>query len=310
MRQLHATHYGPPHVLHLTETESPEPQEGVVRVRMAAAAVNPADIRIRQGALAVRLPTLAFPFRLGFDVAGTLLDEAPGLPAGSRVIGLLPWFARPGFGSNSEIVAVDPEWLAPVAEGIPWAVAGTLPLSALTAAQALDLTHVGAGQTLLVTGASGAVGAFAAQFAVAQGVEVIAVASTGDEEFVASLGTTLVKRGDTEAVVSAVKRIAPTGVDAVFDAAGLDQRLLASVSDGGAFIAASAPAAPPTERGIRVGGVQSHPDGARLAEIARAVGTGRLVSRVEEVFPLEEAVQAHERVERGGLRGKVVLNFG
>jgi NADPH2:quinone reductase len=310
MRQLHATHYGPPRVLHVTETDPPEQKEGSVRVRMAAAAINPADIRIRQGALADRLPTLAFPFRLGFDIAGTLLDEAPGLPAASRVVGLLPWFARPGFGSNSEVIVVEPEWLAPLPDGIAWPLAGTLPLSALTAAQALDLTHIEADQTLLVSGASGAVGAFATQLALAKGANVIAVASTGDEEFVASLGATVVPRGDAEVVAAAVQRIAREGVDAVFDAAGIGSRLLCSVVDGGSFVAASAPAAPASERNVRVAGVQSHPDAERLAEIARLVGTGRLVSRVEQVFPLEDAVAAHERVERGGLRGKVVLTFG
>jgi NADPH:quinone reductase len=309
MKTLNVTAYGGPEVLEVGNRDEPTTTEGRVRVRMQAAAVNPADWRIRQGIMAARTPDLEFPFVLGFDVAGVLMDGAAGMPEGQRVVGLIPWFADPGHGSNAQVVSVDPSWLAPLPDEVPWAVAGSLPLNATTASQAIALGGLESGQTLFVTGASGAVGAFAVQLATLLGARVLATASAGDEEFVSGLGAEVIARTDVATMLKQVKGLAAEGVDAVFDAAAVGGPILPAVKAGGAFVAPSAPAAPPSERGVSVGVVQSRPDATLLAQLAGHVASGTLVSRVVDFVPLEQARSAHERTQAGGLRGKIVLDL-
>lgn len=293
MRVIQVSQYGGPEVLEVAHVPDPSPVPGKVRVQMRATGVNPADLLIREGVFAARTPDLPFPFVLGFEIAGTVLDDAEGFTKGQRVIGLLPWLRKgDGEGSNAEIVLADREWLAPLPEGIDWVTAATIPLNALTARQAVDLLDAQPGDTVLITGASGAVGGFAVQIAAADGLNVIATASEGDEDYVASLGAKQVlKRGET----------AP--VDHAFDPALIGQPLLAAIKDGGTYVAATDPAMPPSERGINVTVVHSAPDPEALKKLVH------LRTRVAEVFPIEHVKEAHERVRAGGFRGKVVLGF-
>ncbi|MEO7982314.1 MAG: alcohol dehydrogenase catalytic domain-containing protein [Sporichthyaceae bacterium] len=96
MRVLEVTAYGRPGVLRLAQRPDAEPIPGTVRVRMRATAVNPVDLLVRSGAMAARTPQLQFPFELGFDMAGTVLEDAETFTAGQRVVGLLPWFLLGG----------------------------------------------------------------------------------------------------------------------------------------------------------------------------------------------------------------------
>ena len=311
MRSLNVTAYGGPEVLEIAEVPEPTATDGQVRVRMQAAAVNPVDQLTRQGFMAGLTPGIEFPFTLGFDVAGILLDDAGSLAAGQRVVGLLPWLARPGLGSNAEVVSVDPAWLAPLPDEIDWAVAGTLPVNALAAHQALELAGPASwsDQTVLVTGAGGAVGAFAVQLAVARGARVLATASAYDEEFVAGLGAEVITRGPAEEMVDRVTSLVPGGVDVLFDTAGIGAAILPATRDAGVFVAPSPPLAPASERGVRVEAVDSKPDADVLGSIAKEVASGALVSRVADFVPLAQARSAHHRAAAGGLRGKIVLDF-
>lgn len=289
MKVIETGSFGDPDVLALADRGAPVagPDEVVVRVR--AATVNPVDLATRAGVFGgFRAP----PFVLGWDVSGTA--------AGERVVGMIPWFAARA-GAYAEEVALTREWLVPLPDALDDAVAATVPLNGLTARQALDLAAVPAGGTLLVTGASGAVGGYAVQLAAAAGVEVLAVASAGDEEWVAGLGAARV-----------LGRDALTGelpaVDAVLDAAAsAEPRLTATVRDGGAFVAVTEPATPAPERGVRVARVSVTPDAAALAALVDAVAAGRLRTRVAATLPLADAAVAHRRLQAGGVRGKLVL---
>ncbi|WP_182920281.1 NADP-dependent oxidoreductase [Nocardioides cavernaquae] len=309
MYQINFTAYGGPDVLRLDEVDDLGPVDGLVRIRVRAAAVNPADLRIRQGLMASRTPDLRFPFQLGFDLAGTLIDDAPGFVQGQPVVATLPWFARGGEGSNAQIVAVDPSWLAPLPESADWALAGSFPLNALTADQALGLAAVEQGQTLLVTGVSGAVGGFAAQIAALRGLRVIGVVNPGDEQYLDHFGVEAIVRDDSAEVLRQVTATAPLGVDAVLDFAGIGAAMLAGIHDDGVFIAPAAPMAPPTERGIRVDAVLHRPDGARLTNLAAAVMAGEVSCRVSEFISMDKAATSHERAGARGTTGKVVLDF-
>ena len=173
MHVAEVTAFGGPEVLRIAERPDPAPAPGEVVVRIRAANVNPTDLGVRSGQARRRLPELQPPFVPGWDLAGEVTavgSEADRLRPGDRVLGMIP-FGRIGgrVGAYAQAAAVDPGWLAPLATDIDDATAATLPLNALTAQQALDLIGAPAGATLLLTGASGAVGGFAAQLAARAG---------------------------------------------------------------------------------------------------------------------------------------------
>ncbi|MFG2039898.1 NADP-dependent oxidoreductase [Dactylosporangium sp. NPDC048998] len=270
----------------------PAPVAGRVPVRVSAAVVNPVDVWTRAGALAALLPDLRPPFVLGWDFAGVTDD-------GTAVAGLVPWFADAGAtGTYAERLLADPAWLAPIPAGVDPAEAATLALNGLTARQALPLAGLPAGARLLVTGASGGVGGFAVQLAVAAGLDVTAIASPGDEAFVAGLGA--------KEVVTRGAALPVGAFDAALDAAS-HGGVLHAVRDGGAYVAVTGPSAPAPERGIRVAEVHVVPSAEGLAALLADLAAGRLTTRIAGRLPLAEAAEAHRRVERGGLRGKLVL---
>ncbi|TCO48081.1 NADP-dependent oxidoreductase [Actinocrispum wychmicini] len=292
MRVIEVTQYGGPEVLRLTERPEPEAVAGRVRVRMHAGTVNPTDLDLRQGVLAALTPDLLIPFTVGWEIAGTVLDDAEGFTAGQRVIGLYPWLAEgTGEGTNAEVVLAAPGWLTPLPDGIDWATAATIPMNSLTARQGLDLLTAQPGGTVLITGASGGVGGFAVQIAARDGLNVIAVASAGDEDYVAGLGAKqVITRGEP----------LPTDVDAMFDPAVT--RDLSPIRTGGRYVGVRAPALT-SERDIDTTVVFSAPDSAQLAELTS------LRTRVADVLPIERVAEAHTRTAAGGLRGKIVLAF-
>jgi len=301
MRVAEVTAFGGPDVLHPAERPDPVPAPGEVVVRIGAANVNPTDLATRAGVHSP--PGLTLPYVPGWDLAGTVDSVAggvDGLAPGDRVLGMIP-FGRIGgrVGAYAQAAAVDPGWLAHLADGVDDVTAATLPLNALTARQGLDLIAATAGSTLLVTGASGAVGGYAVQLAVRDGLRVVALASDDDEDWVGSLGADeVLPRGTDLARISTV--------DAVFDAIPLGPESTAPLRDGGTAVFTRPPRAEP-DRGRRFETVRVRPDAGALRSLAEAVAAGRLRTRVAEIVPLAEAARAHALSEAGGLRGKVVL---
>jgi NADPH:quinone reductase len=293
--------------LRAVERPEPQPGPGQVRIRVRAATVNPAVWLVAGGVLAGMAAHLPFPLVLGWDAVGEIDAVGPdvGFRVGQQVAALSPWFDR-GAGTFTEAVVLDAESVAPLPEGVDPVEAATVPLNGLTARQALDLAAPEPGQRLLVTGASGAVGGFAVQLAAARGVEVVAVASYGDEERVRGLGATeVLARSDD--LVAAVRAVAPDGVDAVLDAVPVGPQLIAAVRDGGSFVTVLDPGIPEAERGVRVAKVSVVPDARQLAELLADLAAGRLTTSVAQRMPLTDAGKALELAAGGGLRGKVVL---
>jgi len=178
--------------------------------------------------------------------------------------------------------------------------AATIPLNALTASQGLAILDLPAGATLLVTGASGAVGSFAVQLAKDAGLRVIAQASEGDEAWVEGIGADEVLPRDVD-----YAGVGP--VDGLFDAVPVGEAAYAAVRDGGAAVSTRKVPEPDPARGIRQQVFLIEPDVARLAQLVDAVAAGWLRTRVDRVLPLADAEEAHRLNEAGGLRGKVVL---
>jgi NADPH:quinone reductase len=296
MRVVEVTAFGGPEVLRLAERSDPEPAAGVVVVAIHATSVNPTDLSTRDGSRRKRMPDLEPPFVPGWDLAGEVLAT------GDRVVGMIP-FAQIGgrVGAYAEQAAVDPAWLAPLPEGVPFEEAATLPLNALTSRQSLDLLGLAAGDALLVTGASGGVGGFAVQMAVADGLEVIAMAGRDDEDWVESLGASEVLPRDAD--LSGTRP-----VDGVLDAVPLGpERSTPTLRDGGTAVFTRTPDPPGPNRELRFETILVKPDAVALTRFAEQLAAGRLRTRVAQVLPLDEAAEAHRLAEAGGLHGKVVL---
>ncbi|MGW7409293.1 NADP-dependent oxidoreductase [Streptomyces sp. NPDC054833] len=307
MRAAVVTAFGGPEAVEVVDSEVPEPGAGQVRIKVAAAALNPVDAGVRAGAFGGAGQGIG----LGWDVAGTvdavggaggtsLLERSRELGGpwnvGDEVVALHYGMVKP-LGTHAEYVVVDTDAVAKAPATVDAVHAATLPLNALTAAQALDLLELEPGQSLLVTGAAGAVGGFAVQLAAHRGISVTAVAREADEELVRSLGAARFSTGE----------VAPGSVDAVLDAALLGERAREWVRDGGAFVGVIPGAQPASVRGVRTTAVEVSPNGTRLSELADLVDEGALTLRVAETYPLEEASKAHARLGEGGVRGRLVL---
>jgi NADPH2:quinone reductase len=296
MRVAEVSAFGGPEVFRVVDRPEPEPGPGEVVVRIHATAINPTDLGTRAGQAKRRLPDLEPPFVPGWDLAGELADT------GERVVGMIPFVAIGGrVGAYAEAAAVDPDWLAPLDPSVSFEVGATLPLNALTANEALERLGLATGSRLLVTGASGAVGGFATQLGAAAGLDVVAVASDGDEDWVAGNGAAEVLPRDAD--LSAIEQ-----VDGVFDAVPLGPaRSTGALRDGGAAVFTRPPDPPDVGRDLRLEGFLVSPNRSALVDLSRKLAAGELRTRVAKVLPLDRVTEGHRLAEAGGLRGKVVL---
>jgi NADPH2:quinone reductase len=310
MRAVLARGFGGVEVLQVAEMAVPAAGPGQVRIRVEAAAVNPVDLATRSGALtqAGLLPERDL-VGLGWDVAGVIAEVGQGVSGfagGDRVIGLSDRLDVT-LGTHADQVVLDATAVARAPAGIPAVAVATLPLNGLTAVQALDQLELVEGQSLLVTGAAGAVGGFAVQLAAERGLRVVAVAGQDDEDLVRAMGAEWFVPRSAVRLGTAVREMHPAGLDGAVDAAALGAVALDAVRSGGAFAALVPGAAPLPLRGTHVFHTWIRADGARLADLVALAEAGKLALRVAETFPLEQVGAAHERVAKGGLRGRVVL---
>jgi NADPH2:quinone reductase len=303
-----ATALGGPEVLQVTELPEPKAGPGQVVVRIRAVCVHPADIASTTGEIPRGpVPT---PFSPGWDIAGEVASvgaDTTEFGVGDRVAGMIPWYLTRGNpGGYAEFVAADADWLVRLPDELDFVSAATVPLNAQTAHQGLALVSLAmlpGGSSILVTGASGGVGGFAAQLAVQGGYRVIAQASDGDEQWVRDLGV--------HEVISRSAELSTAGpVGAVFDAVPVGEAAAAIVEDRG-IVVATRPTPPLVpDRGVRQELQLIRHDRELLAGLVEQVAAGRLRTRVAVTMPLTEAADAHRRVLAGGLHGKVVLTVG
>lgn len=314
MRAVGATRFGGPEVLTMVELPEPHAGSGEVRIRVHAAAVNPADCSIHTGTsraarmLSGRLP----PYLPGMDAAGEIDevgDRVTGVDVGDLVMAVvLP--SRPAGGAYAQYLVVSTRSVTRIPEGTDLFRAATIPMNGLTAMRALDLLDLRAGQTLVVTGAAGALGGYTLQLAVNRGLRVIAVASESDREMLRKLGPhEFVLRGD--GLVDRIRAIAPDGVDGAVDGAVLHERLIPAIRDGGGLAIVREWEGGPV-RGISVYPVKVSDYSERtdlLDQLRFFVEDGVLTPCVAHVMPATQAGEAHRMLESGGIRGRMVLQF-
>jgi NADPH:quinone reductase-like Zn-dependent oxidoreductase len=291
---------GGPDSIEIIDIPVVEPGPGEVRVGIAAAPVNPVDLGVVAGRFhAMGLVHQPSHTGLGWDSAGTVVAAGPDvdLTAGTRVAGMVDGFDR-DFGTYAEQLVVRVANLAVVPDELDLAAASTVPLNGLAAAQIVDLLgDAPPANRLLVTGAAGAVGGYVAALAPDRGWRVTGLARADDEQFVRSLGADFTTHAEP-------------GWDAVADGAVLQERGLALVRDGGAFVGVLPAAKPAPERGVTVDVVVAVPDGGRLGPLLARTASAELPARVHAVVPLDQVAEAHRAVAQGGLRGRYVLSPG
>lgn len=325
MRAITQDAYGPLEVLKPADLPRPAVAPGEVLVEVAAAGLDRGTWHVMHGkpylarlALGLRRPRARVP---GLDLVGTIVevgdsahDGVTGWSVGDEVYGV-------GKGSFAEYAAADPAKLSRRPAGLTDEQAGVVPISGLTAWQAV--TRVGkveAGHRVLVTGASGGVGTYAVQLAAVLGADVTAVCSAGKADLVGSLGATHVLDYATDDLADGARQY-----DVIIDIAGNTplKRLRRALAPTGRVVIVGGETGGAIAGGLGrpIWGALTSPlrrqkvvmflskeTGADLDQMTDLIESGRLTPVVDTVFPLEKAADAMAHLESGRTRGKIAIS--
>jgi NADPH2:quinone reductase len=297
---------GGPEVLSLHNLPVPTPGAGEVLI-----AVHAAGIGVWEAGFREHPPSGArFPLVLGGDGAGKIVALGPdvqGFKVGDEVYGT-------AYGFYAEYVKARSDRIARVPKGMDLTEASILAISGLSALQGLDdVLQLKAGETLIIHGAAGAVGAIAVQLAKARGARVLATASNDEGlSLVRKLGADAVVNGRTGDIAAAAQQFAPRGVDAVLGLVGGDalEHCIDTLRHDGygrvAYLYGMEPI--PRPRGaIRMTLYNFIAGTAELERLNEAAEAAKLRVPVGAKYPLAAAAEAHRRLEAGHLLGKIAL---
>ncbi|MDX5150931.1 MAG: NADP-dependent oxidoreductase [Acidiferrobacterales bacterium] len=334
MRQLQFSGYGPlKEVLQFSEVETPEVGDHDVRIRIAAASINPIDYKMVSGALR-QIQKLKLPSPLGFDCCGEV--DAVGsavtrFRVGDRVYTRLP---RGRVGSFAELTIVDEKFVAPAPSGLTAVECASLPLVSLTTMQGLvDRAEAQPSQTILIHAGSGGVGSIAVQYAKnVLGLHVTTTASSRNVDWVRELGADEVIPYDSKNYLGD-----PIRYDIVYDTLGgkTTYDSFNVVKRGGKVVSIMGPPGMEFARQMGVGPILTfaiwmmgrkirklakekparyfyyftESSGAQLEHMAKVVEDGKVRPVIDSVFPFEKAIDALEHAHEGHTRGKVVIQM-
>jgi NADPH:quinone reductase-like Zn-dependent oxidoreductase len=299
--------FGSADVLEVREVENPPVGPDTVLVRAKATSVNPVDWKIREGYLQGAYPH-HLPIIPGWDLAGVVEAVGPAVTTGVEVGDEVYGYVRRDdvkFGTAAELVPVPQRLLTRKPSNLSFEEAAAVPLAAKTAYQALvEAGQVKAGERVLVHAASGGVGHFAVQIAVALGAEVLATASPRNHAHVRELGASEVLDYNAGPISEQLDE----PVDLVLDLVGgaaledapkqvKDAERIVSIIDADTV--------------LKLGGkyVFVRPDLGALDALGELIESGKLRVNVAETFPLEQIAEAHRRSESGHTRGKIVVTI-
>ncbi|MDX2358786.1 NADP-dependent oxidoreductase [Dietzia sp. PP-33] len=312
VRAVGVTTYGGPDALQVVQVPMQELSPTEVRVRVTAATVNPTDTYTRNGSRSNTGTPRGAADVPGMDIAGTLVeigeDAQTSLSVGDRVMGIV--VPRHEHGAYREDIVLPAQSIAAVPRDADDVAASTLPMNGLTARRALDLLDLEPGQTLAVTGAAGSTGGYVVQLAKHAGLVVVADASESDDALVRSLGADqIVRRGD--GVADRILELYPDGVDGLFDGAVQDAAVLPAVKTGGG-VATVRWYQGDGSRDLTVHAVSvadMAEEQGKLDELRQLAEDGVVTLRVADSYSPDDAWRAHERLEAGGTRGRLVIDF-
>lgn len=290
----------------VTNAALPPVADNEVLVQVRAASVNPFDIKVREGQ--ARLNSgVGLPATLGGDVAGVVAAAAAGFAKGQPVYGQAG--ALGGHGSFAEYTPVKASQLAAKPDNVDFAQAAALPLTAVSAYQALvDHMKLQKGQKILIHGGAGGIGSLAIQLAKHIGAYVATTAAAKDTEFVKSLGADEVIDYRSQDFSTIIK-----DYDAVYDTIGgeTNKKSYGVLREGGRLVSM---AAQPDEQLVKKHDITyiaqfTRVTPERLSAVAKLVDDGQLKVMIDKVFPLDQAAEALEYLKTRHTRGKVVLEI-
>jgi NADPH:quinone reductase-like Zn-dependent oxidoreductase len=305
MKAARIHRFGPPDVIEVEDIPRPSPATGEVLVRVAAAGVAPWDALIRDGKSKV---SPAPPLTLGSDLCGVVEAVGAGVTSfkkGDEVYGV----TNPQFvGANAEFAVASALMIAPKPQRLSSVEAASVPVVAVTAWQMLfEHARPEAGQTVMILGAAGNVGAYAVQLAANARFDVVAVVGSNDVEFVRRLGAKDVIDYRVRDFVDAVR-----SVDVVIDTVGGDTRARAFgvLKPGGILVTVVSTEFAPPRSDLRSAFFYAEVTTARLSAFSDLFDTGKVNPNVGSVVPLEQVRKAHEMLAGAPhRRGKIMLDL-
>lgn len=308
MNAVGLSEFGDSAVLKLITFPQPTARDGEVLIAVKACGINPIDYKTRLGQGVNRgwPDDLEKPIVIGWDISGEVVgSNAPAFKPGDSVY-TMARFPQPGMG-YAEFSAVPAEELAAKPSTLDHTTAAAVPLVALTAWQALiEWADIQAGQRVLVHAAAGGVGHIAVQIAKWKGCEVLGTASGHNQEFLEGLGVDQVIDYTQQDFATAAQ-----DVDVVFHTLPADLRPKSwqTLKPGGKLVSITGPIAEgeAEEHSCTGNFIMVRPSGEQLAKIGNLIDAGTLKPIVDRVFPLAETAAAHDYVEAGHTRGKVVV---
>ena len=302
MKAIQFNAYGGPEVLRMVEVDEPHAGPGQVRIAVRAAGLNLSDLWKARAGTWKGMP-IALPSGIGVEGSG-IVDEVgeavSDVAIGDAVIGF-------GFDMLAQYAVLRPGCWVYKPTAMPFDVAGGLPVVVETATRLLDEVGVKPGDTLLVSGASGGVGAATVQLARYRGITVIGTGSAKNLDYLRGLGAVPTTYGP--GLAARVRNLAPFGVDAAIDIAGsgVIPELIDLVGDPTRVLSAADLQAP--QHGARVSLVaQKNPERA-LAVAVRLYLEGALRMTLANTFPLDQTAEAYRRYEAGDATGKYVIRL-
>jgi NADPH2:quinone reductase len=311
MRAVAIDRYGDPSVLSLHKLPVPSPGANEVLIKVHTAGVGGRDAFMREG------PSESghqhFPKILGTDGSGTIVaadSRVRRLDVGDRVFAYN--YENPKGGFYAQYVALPAANVARIPAGYDFREAGAATVTSLTALQGVDDTlQLRRDETVLIHGASGAVGTFALQFAKARGARVLATASGKDGvNFTRTLGADLVVDGRKDDIAAVARAFAPYGIDAVLAFVGGPSltRCLGTLRRGGRVAHPNGIApVPRARRGIVITAYDAKAGIRELERLDRAWTQTRLQIPIAKTYTLANAVRAHQRLAQGHVLGKIIL---
>jgi NADPH:quinone reductase-like Zn-dependent oxidoreductase len=315
MRAAAIDRFGPPEVLTLHTLPVPEPGPNEVLIEVHGAGVGIWDADIRKGSFADG--SERFPLVLGTDGAGLIVASGSDVHRLRREEDEKVWayeFSNPKGGFYAEYVAVDSDHVGHAPTGLTLLEAGASAVTGLTAEQGIDV-HIALAsrETILIFGATGAVGTLAVQFAKRKGARVIGTASSVEgERVVRALGAAHVFDARAPNAPDRLKSSAPEGLNAILALAGGTalERCADQLVEGGRLAYPNGVSPEPRKRAnVRVIAYDAEVGPKEFERLNRAVADAHLKVVIAKKYKLEEAAQAHERLEQGHVIGRIVLQI-
>ncbi|MET0898329.1 MAG: NADP-dependent oxidoreductase [Mycobacterium sp.] len=309
MKAVRHHSYGDSHVLAYEDAPRPVPGPRQVLIKVAATSFNPVDAGIRGGYLA-EVYRISFPHTPGVDVAGTIAEIGAGVAGwkiGDAVVAFLPLDAD---GAAAEYALAPAESLAAAPTSVALADAAALPEAGLTAWQSLfEIARLTGGQSVLINGASGAVGGYAIQLAKQAGAVVTATAKERDADRLRDYGADRIV--DYLDFTQSPLTVEGAPFDVVLNLISTTdeqtEALIGVVADGGFHVGTMVFGPKNPERQVRTQRVFVRSDAAQLAGLVSRVDAGQLRITVANRLPLADSAAVHADSDAGRLHGKTIL---